>query len=66
MIHNYGRLIPEQLAPEKTWYVRYEIQGFEGVREAGPYSKMEVISHRDDITGFEGVYHVEVFEKESL
>ena len=53
----------EELPPEKTWYVRYEVEGFKGVQEAGPYTKLEVITHYEDIAGYEGVYHVEAVER---
>ena len=44
----------------KQFYIEYEVEGFEGLQEAGPYSQEDVIYQRDDIAGYEGVKNVRV------
>jgi hypothetical protein len=46
------------------FYVEYEVNGFDGIQKAGPYSQAEVYSQRDDIAGFEGVCNVRVVPAE--
>jgi hypothetical protein len=46
------------------FYVQYEVEGFPGTQEAGPYSAGEVQSQRDDIAGYEGVKNVKVIPEE--
>lgn len=48
----------------KMYYVEYEVEGFDGIQKAGPYSAGEVQSQKDDIAGFEGVHSVRVIPAE--
>jgi len=48
------------------YYVRYEVEGFDGEQQAGPYSADEVESQRQDIAGFEGVFNVRVIPVENV
>ena len=42
------------------WIVKYEVDGFDGERQAGPYTLEEAHSHHDDIRGFEGVRNARI------
>lgn len=46
------------------YYVEYEVDGFDGIQKAGPYSAGEVESQRFDIAGYEGVKNVRVIPAE--
>jgi len=50
----------------KMFYVVYEVNGFDGVQKAGPYSQADVQYQRDDIAGFEGVVNVKVVPAEEM
>jgi len=41
-------------------FVEYEVDGFDGVQRAGPYTATEIESQRDDIAGYEGVKNVRI------
>jgi hypothetical protein len=45
-------------------FVEYEVEGFEGIQTAGPYSEAEIQSQRDDIAGYEGVKNVRIVKPE--
>ncbi len=47
------------------FYVEYEVNGFDGIQKAGPYSQAEVQYQRDDIAGYEGVFNVKVIPAEA-
>ena len=41
---------------KQQWFVEYLVEGFEGVKVAGPYNSLpEAEEHAADIAGFEGV-----------
>ena len=40
--------------------IKYTVDGFPGEHTAGPYNMVEVVSHRKDIEGYEGVKNVQV------
>jgi hypothetical protein len=44
------------------YFVQYEVEGFPGTQQAGPYSKEDVQYQRNDIAGYEGVKNVKVIE----
>jgi hypothetical protein len=46
------------------FYVEYEVNGFDGIQKAGPYSQADVQYQRDDIAGFEGVCNVRIVPAE--
>jgi hypothetical protein len=46
----------------RMFFVEYEVEGFDGIQSAGPYSKAEVQSHRDDIATYEHVKNVRIVE----
>ena len=48
----------------KMLYVEYEVEGFDGIQCAGPYSAEDVKYQRDDIAGFEGVKNVRIVKPE--
>lgn len=48
------------------FYIQYEVEGFPGTQEAGPYSTEEVQYQRDDIAGYEGIKNVRVVSKEDF
>ena len=47
------------------YFVEYEIRGFEGVKQAGPYSAADVTYHYDDIRLYEGVFNCRIIEAPS-
>ena len=47
------------------FYVRYEVHGFDGEHEAGPYSKTEIQYQIDDISGYEGVCNIRIIPTEA-
>ena len=49
----------------KNWYVTYKVKGFDKEFESGPYSVSDLPYHRNDISGFEGVYDVNILQKDS-
>jgi hypothetical protein len=43
--------------------VKYQVNGFPGIHEAGPYITKEIADrHRDDIAGYTGVHSVQIDE----
>lgn len=44
----------------KFFMISYEVKGFEGTCQAGPYAEDEVDYHVQDIEGYEGVRNVRV------
>ena len=44
------------------YYVEYEVDGFDGIQKAGPYSAADVQWQKDDIAGYMGVKNVRVVE----
>jgi hypothetical protein len=48
------------------YYVKYEVDGFPGEQQAGPYSAIEVQSQKEDIASFEGVKNVRVIPAEGM
>ncbi len=46
----------------EKYFIEYEVEGFPGKQQAGPYSADEVLWQRDDIIGYEGVKNVRVVE----
>lgn len=43
--------------------IKYQIVGFAGVQEAGPYITQEIAEqHRADLAGYEGVHDVQIEE----
>ncbi len=50
----------------KMFYVVYEVNGFDGIHKAGPYSQADVQYQRDDIAGYDGVMNVKVVPAEEV
>jgi FMN-dependent NADH-azoreductase len=48
------------------FYILYEIENFSGNYQAGPYSQDQVIYHMNDISGFSGVFNVQLVSAEEL
>lgn len=48
------------------FYVVYEVNGFDGIHKAGPYSQADVRYQRDDIAAYEGVFNVKVVPAEEM
>lgn len=46
------------------YFVTYKITGFEGEKKAGPYTAEEVSYQKFDISGYEGVYDVDIISEE--
>jgi len=42
------------------YLIKYEVEGYDGTYQAGPYSESEVESQKADIAGYEGVFNVQV------
>ena len=46
------------------YFVTYKIKGFEGEQKAGSYTAEEVAYQKSDISGYEGVYDVDILSEE--
>ncbi len=42
------------------YYVKYEVEGFPGEYQTGPYSIEEALVQEKDIAGFEGVKNTQI------
>jgi hypothetical protein len=48
------------------YYIQYEVDGFPGIQQAGPYFQSEMQSQFDDIAGFEGVKNVRIVSETDI
>jgi hypothetical protein len=44
----------------QSYFVEYEVDGFQGVKQAGPYQGQEAEDHMLDIKGYDGVRNVKL------